>query len=89
MTVTRPTEAEHGASELHEVERLTTVLSAEWLEQNAVLPLRMVANCASLIKRGAGLPGIRAVVMTMSCLAMCAETNSACAATYSSLISPA
>ena len=39
---TRPGETEHGASELLNVERLTTALSAEWLEQNAVLPLRMV-----------------------------------------------
>jgi general secretion pathway protein E len=31
----------HGASELLEVERLTTALSAEWLEQNGVLPLRL------------------------------------------------
>src|SRR4051812_45393005 len=32
---------EHGASELLDIERLTTALSAEWLEQNAVLPLRV------------------------------------------------
>jgi len=30
-----------SADELLEVERLTTVLSAEWLEQQGVLPLRM------------------------------------------------
>src|ERR1035437_7081236 len=32
---------EHAASELLEVERLTTALTAEWLEQHAVLPLRL------------------------------------------------
>src|SRR4051812_17238819 len=41
MTTIRPRVAEHGASELLDVERLTTALSAEWLEQNAVLPLRV------------------------------------------------
>jgi general secretion pathway protein E len=41
MTAIRPGPADHGASELLEVERLTTALSAEWLEQNAVLPLRL------------------------------------------------
>src|SRR4051812_30365906 len=41
MTATRAGEAEHGASELLDIERLTTALSAEWLEQNAVLPLRI------------------------------------------------
>ena len=41
------------------------------------LPGRIVAICASLISSGAGLPGIKAVVMTMSCLAMCADTSSA------------
>ena len=33
--------ATHAASELLEVERLTTALTAEWLEQHAVLPLKM------------------------------------------------
>jgi general secretion pathway protein E len=41
MTAVKPVGEEHGASELLDVERLTTVLSAEWLEQNAVLPLRV------------------------------------------------
>jgi type II secretory ATPase GspE/PulE/Tfp pilus assembly ATPase PilB-like protein len=31
----------HAASELLEVERLTTALTAEWLEQHAVLPLKL------------------------------------------------
>lgn len=31
----------HSAAELLDVERLTTALSADWLEQNAVLPLRL------------------------------------------------
>jgi general secretion pathway protein E len=38
--VDRPS-AEHSATELLEVERLTTALSADWLEQHAVLPLRI------------------------------------------------
>ena len=46
-------------------------------------PGRIVAICASLTNRGAGRPGISAVVMTMSCLAMCADTSAACAAWYS------
>src|SRR5471030_2616800 len=33
--------AEHAASELLEVERLTSALSAEWMEQYAVLPLKL------------------------------------------------
>jgi general secretion pathway protein E len=41
MTGIKSAEADHGASELLDVERLTTALSAEWLEQNAVLPLRV------------------------------------------------
>ncbi len=31
----------HGASELLEVERLTAALTAEWLEQNAVMPIKV------------------------------------------------
>ena len=53
------------------------------------LPGRIEAICASEISRGAGLPGISAVVMTMSCLAMWLETSSACAFLYSSDISVA
>ena len=53
------------------------------------LPGFMLATCASEISRGAGLPGISAVVMTISCLAIWLETSSACAALYSSLISVA
>ena len=37
------------------------------------------AISASLIRRGAGLARINAVVMTMSCLAICPDTSSACA----------
>ena len=51
--------------------------------------VRIDATCASEISRGAGRPGISAVVMTMSCLAMCPDTSSACAALYSSDISVA
>jgi general secretion pathway protein E len=35
------TSIEHSATELLEVERLTTALSADWLEQHGVLPLRL------------------------------------------------
>jgi len=41
MAVADRPSAEHSASELLEVERLTTALSADWLEQFAVLPLRL------------------------------------------------
>jgi general secretion pathway protein E len=40
MAVADRPEAAHSASELLEVERLTTALSADWLEQHGVLPLR-------------------------------------------------
>ena len=53
------------------------------------LPGFMLAICASVTSRGAGLPGISAVVMTISCLAMCVDTKSACANLYSSDISVA
>ena len=33
--------SEHSASELLEIERLTPALTADWLEQHAVLPLRV------------------------------------------------
>src|SRR5262245_15517607 len=33
--------SEHSATELLEVERLTDFLSADWLEQHAVLPMRL------------------------------------------------
>ena len=36
------TEATHGATELLDVERLTHVVSADWLEQHGVMPLRIV-----------------------------------------------
>ena len=41
MAVVDRPEATHPASELLEVERLTTALSADWLEQFGVLPLRI------------------------------------------------
>jgi general secretion pathway protein E len=41
MAVADHPDAQHSASELLEVERLTTALSAEWLEQHGVLPLRV------------------------------------------------
>ena len=53
------------------------------------LPGRIVAICASVMRRGAARPGISAVVMTMSCLAIWPETSSAWAFWYSSLISVA
>ena len=54
-----------------------------------MLPGRMLAIWASVISRGAGRPGISAVVMTISCLAMWLLTKAACAALYSSDISVA
>src|SRR5690349_630363 len=44
MTATERPDTQHSASELLEVERLTTALTADWLEQNALLPLRLVGN---------------------------------------------
>ncbi|MDB4876668.1 MAG: hypothetical protein JWM41_3114 [Gemmatimonadetes bacterium] len=41
MAVADRPDAHHSASELLEVERLTTALSADWLEQYGVLPLRL------------------------------------------------
>ena len=38
------TAIEHSATELLEVERLTMVLSADWLEQYGVLPLRITGD---------------------------------------------
>ena len=40
MAVADRPDTQHSATELLEVERLTTALSAEWLEQYGVLPLR-------------------------------------------------
>ena len=48
-----------------------------------------LADIFTLPSSLAGLPGMSAVVITISCLAMCAETSSACAALYSSDISVA
>src|SRR5215210_2060331 len=41
MAVADRPEAQHSATELLEVDRLTTALSAEWLEHYGVLPLRL------------------------------------------------
>src|SRR3954467_13244034 len=41
MAITDRPEAEDSATELLEVDRLTTALSADWLEQYGVLPLRL------------------------------------------------
>ena len=49
----------------------------------------MLAIWASEIRRGAARPGISAVVMTMSCLAMWPDTSSTWAFWYSSDISVA
>ena len=43
----------------------------------------MDSTMAAEISLGAGRPGISAVVMTMSCLAMWLATSSACFAWYS------
>jgi general secretion pathway protein E len=44
MAIADRPSAEHSATELLEVERLTTALSADWLEQHAVLPLRIESD---------------------------------------------
>ena len=49
-------------------------------------PGRIDFACASVTSTGAARPGISAVVMTMSCLAMCSVTSAACLAWYSALI---
>ena len=41
MTIAERAETQHSATELLDVERLTTALSADWLEQHAVLPIRL------------------------------------------------
>ena len=41
MAIADRPETEHSATELLEVERLTTALSADWLEQYGVLPVRL------------------------------------------------
>ena len=46
-------------------------------------PGRIDWTMAAETRRGAGRPGISAVVITTSCLAMCDETSSACFAWYS------
>lgn len=38
----------------------------------------MESSISRVTSRGAGRPGISAVVMTMSCLAMCSATSAAC-----------
>ena len=43
----------------------------------------MEATIAAVTSRGAGRPGISAVVMTMSCFLMCSATSAACFAWYS------
>src|SRR4051812_43718176 len=44
MTATERPDTQHSASELLEVDRLTTALTADWLEQHALLPLRLAGN---------------------------------------------
>src|SRR5207342_3421768 len=48
MAISDRPEASHSASELLEVERLTTALSADWLEQYGVLPLRVANDVLSV-----------------------------------------
>src|SRR6185503_2008245 len=67
----------------------STLPPASAARSTITLPGRIVATCESLISRGAGLPGISAVVMTMSCLAIWPDTSSACAFWYSGDISVA
>ena len=46
-------------------------------------PGRIAATISFETRRGAGRPGISAVVMTMSCFLMCSATRAACLAWYS------
>ena len=46
-------------------------------------PGRIEATISLEMRRGAGRPGISAVVMTMSCFLMCSATSAACLAWYS------
>jgi general secretion pathway protein E len=48
MAIADRPEASHSASELLEVERLTTALSADWLEHYGVLPLRVANDVLSV-----------------------------------------
>jgi general secretion pathway protein E len=44
MAIADRHDARHPATELLDIERLTTALSADWLEQHGVLPLRLEAD---------------------------------------------
>ncbi|MCY1243651.1 hypothetical protein D9M72_566750 [compost metagenome] len=46
----------------------------------AIEPGFMPFSMSRVTSRGAGRPGMSAVVMTMSCLAMCSATRAACLA---------
>jgi general secretion pathway protein E len=48
MAVAGRPEAQHSATELLEIERLTSALSAEWLEQYGLLPLRLDEDTLSV-----------------------------------------
>jgi general secretion pathway protein E len=42
VTATERPDTQHSVTELLDIERLTNALSADWLEQNGVLPLRVI-----------------------------------------------
>ena len=44
MAIADRPDARHAATELLEIERLTTALSADWLEQHGLLPLRLESD---------------------------------------------
>ena len=46
------TDLQHSVTELLEVERLTTALSADWLEQYGVLPLRLDGDALRRVAAG-------------------------------------
>ena len=46
-------------------------------------PCRIDRTMSAVISRGAGRPGISAVVITMSCFLTCSATSAACFAWYS------
>ena len=60
MAVAGRPEAQHSATELLEIERLTSALSAEWLEQYGVLPLRLDEDTLSV---GTWLDGVEPLAL--------------------------
>ena len=70
----------HDADRLHALDELPPRSTAR---STITEPGRIEATISLEISRGAGRPGISAVVMTMSCFLMCSATSAACLAWYS------